>query len=147
MTATQECTTITPFDSRATLGIGGETLDRAQTKGTWGAGVRVLSWAEWMEEGRRLFGPDRQNWAFRCPACGCRQNALDFIRRRIDPRGRVFMTCFGRFLPVSEDPWVIRCRFSLEGLPQFSRVVVVYEGREIPVFEYAEPQSLDPFNW
>jgi hypothetical protein len=149
MTDTQERATQL-FDPRATLGIEAEVVKRAHGKGAWDAGVRIIPWAEWMEEGKRLFGPNRQNWNFRCPACGRSQNALDFIKNHIDPRGRVFMTCIGRFMPVSEDPWAVKCRFTLEGLIRFPRVVVLFgEGDkelEIPVFEYAVPKIVSPFD-
>lgn len=32
--------------------------------------VRVVTEAEWNEEGERLFGPDRFKWRFQCPVCG-----------------------------------------------------------------------------
>lgn len=134
---------LTPFDAMATLGLDDTVaLDQMDTDITaWAPSVRIVTWGEWMDEGARHFGPDRGKWVFRCLGCGREQGAMDFVRQGIDPTGKVFMSCLGRFLPPSDDPWLQRhCRFTLGDAFRFPKVVVLFGEHEVPVFEYAIPR-------
>lgn len=32
--------------------------------------MKTLTQQQWFADGEERFGPDKRNWAFRCPACG-----------------------------------------------------------------------------
>lgn len=129
------------IDPRATLGMRDEAAAYQQRAGGWDPSVRILPWGEWMDEGVRRFGPNKLDWVFRCPACGRKQSARDFVKLGVDPTGVVFKVCIGRYKPPSSDPWVQPCRCTLDALVRFPRVVVLYQDSEMPVFEYADGPS------
>ncbi len=91
---------------------------------------------QWLEEGRQLFGNDMKQWKFVCPNCGNVQTSQDFRDRGIDPNGKVFYSCIGRFSNRLERGTIgdnkSPCDYTLGGLFVFSSKFV--EGT--PVFEY-----------
>ncbi len=125
-----------PEDPRGTWGF--RQLP-AETVPGWGPEIPTLQREAWIAEGLRLFGSDKRSWAFRCPACGQVQTVADFLKHGVDPQGKVFMACLGRFIAPVAAPGRKPCSYTLGGLVRFPRLLVSYEGRRIPVFEFAEP--------
>ena len=61
--------------------------------------IRTVSYADWMADGERRFGPNQLLWRFVCPCCGNAQSAEDF--RPFKERGATAedarFNCIGRF--------------------------------------------------
>jgi predicted RNA-binding Zn-ribbon protein involved in translation (DUF1610 family) len=60
--------------------------------------------AEWLAEGKRIFGEDFNQWKFVCPMCGHVQTIQDF--RDLHARGydvtpdTARFNCYGRYVPA-----------------------------------------------
>ena len=94
---------------------------------------RKVSLGEWRNEGRKLFGEDIKGWQFQCPVCKGIQTANLFRKHNIDPNGKVYFSCIGR--------WVnnIGCDWTLGGLFLIHTLEVQNEaGEYCPVFEFAK---------
>jgi len=100
---------------------------------------------EWLAEAKKRFGDDPLNWKFVCPSCGHIQSCVDFRPYKdkgADPNDAYF-SCIGRFdghmktsMLSGESP----CNYTLGGLFVLATTVVVLEdGRQLPVFEFAPP--------
>lgn len=104
-------------------------------------GRRRITRDEWLEEGKRRFGPDVTTWRFRCVSCGHAQNARDMMERNPDLtldtlRTTVFFSCEGRFTAG------IGCDWTLGGLFHIHTLEVQTDsGAVVPVFEFAEPDG------
>ena len=59
---------------------------------------REITYPEWVAEGEALFGADRDNWKFVCPACGNVASVADYKASEA-PVGAIGFSCLGRFLP------------------------------------------------
>ena len=98
--------------------------------------TRNITKDEWIAEGTRLFGDDMTQWKFVCPNCGGVQTGQDFRDRGIEPKGKVYFSCIGRFYSYGETGTISNpvspCDYTLGGLVVFSSKFV--EGS--PVFEY-----------
>jgi hypothetical protein len=61
--------------------------------------LRDLTYADWLAEGERRFGPAQLTWRFKCPMCGHEQAPEDF--RPYKPQGATAETarfnCIGRY--------------------------------------------------
>jgi hypothetical protein len=69
-----------------------------------------MTQAEWLEEGKRRFGPDMMKWAFICPACGHVATVQDWKDAGAS-EGQVGFSCIGRNLPREQ----VREAFSSKG--------------------------------
>lgn len=120
-------------DPRSTLGFNLREMTEVPPEGGWEPGVLILTYDAWVAEGEALFGPNRADWCFLCPCCGRAQNARTFLAHGVDPKGKVFQSCVGRFIPDAIPP----CRFTLNGIIRFPTRVVRFQTEEVPVLEYA----------
>lgn len=139
-TALPACSTVTASaldDPRATWGFS--QVPTEPPVPTTIPVARVLQREEWIQEGLRLFGPNKRDWAFRCPLCGQVQSVRDFLRHGLDPQGKVFNTCLGGLLSPSLLPPRRRCDLAFERLEGLALVFVIYKGKNIPVFPFANP--------
>lgn len=109
--------------------------------------------AEWIAKGEELFGPDRERWVFRCPACG---NEMSIARARAEfpqLRGSGWAPeseCIGRYFDVPAAqvarPGVTsrRCDWCAYGLFRGPWVVVrAKTGTETAVFEFGAPRGAE----
>ena len=59
-------------------------------------GKPVLSYDDWLERGKALYGPDMLDWKFVCPVCGHVQTLREFADGGVDPDYGV-CNCASRF--------------------------------------------------
>jgi hypothetical protein len=109
--------------------------------------VRSITHAEWLEEGRRLYGADAKTWAFVCPSCGQRQTIGEMIRAGM-PESMFAFSCIGRGLGSSTtmgEPSLGRgCNYAGGGLFKLNPVRVVFDGSTRETFEWADAQDAAP---
>jgi len=101
---------------------------------------------EWIEEGRRLYGPNTDLWRFRCPSCGHIQSVLDFKRYR--GKGATpscaYCNCIGRYSGTKNEIFSTEqpCNYALYGLITLDHNIVVSDdGTKQPVFKFADQQD------
>jgi len=94
----------------------------------------VLTLEEWKNKAKELFGEDVKEWKFKCPQCGEVQTMQDFIKNKVDePDTKFYFSCIGRWVKDRG------CDWTLGGLLQIHKTEVISEdGKNIPVFEFAE---------
>lgn len=102
---------------------------------------RNLSYEEWIEEGKALFGEDADmlDWKFVCPACGHIASARDY-KAAGATEGAVAFSCIGRWLPTSSEAFSKKpgpCNYAGGGLLKVHPLAVA--GRD--VFDFARPQK------
>ena len=107
-----------------------------------------MTWSEFMAEGKKRFGENRDEWRFVCIACGHVQSIGDFMRRhpgekREDVANWIFLSCEGR-----RDKSV-GCNWALGGLLHLQERMLVETGTETdkcPVFLFdGETTAGKPF--
>ena len=73
--------------------------------------IKKMSYADWIAEGEKLFGPEAKKWRFVCPICGYVQSGEDFMSKTTLEKERVQevigFSCIGR--------WIDGARESFEG--------------------------------
>ena len=52
--------------------------------------------ADWLEEGKRRFGPDVKKWCFVCPMCGKVYSVEEFMEAGGDGPNSAYQECIGR---------------------------------------------------
>jgi hypothetical protein len=101
--------------------------------------------AEWNAEGEKLFGPDKDKWAFECPNC---KNVMSLERARaefVELKGSkwlVYQECVGRYSVVAHMAKKVdgkACDWCSYGLFRGPDVVVMPDGKETGVFAFARP--------
>lgn len=94
----------------------------------------TLTLEEWRAKAEPKFGKDVKNWKFKCCQCGESQTLQDFIDANIEgPYTKFFFSCIGRWVKGRG------CNWTLGGLLQIHDTEVISEeGKNIPVFEFAE---------
>lgn len=105
------------------------------------SGLTKTSLADWMEEGKKHFGENFDDWKFECPACGHIQSIKDFVDVGAD-RNDSYQECIGRKIgkgsPQKGDStgcnWAAYGFFGTCGK---GRIVVTEDGKEIEVFQFA----------
>lgn len=107
-----------------------------------------MSSEQWYAEGTRLFGENKMQWKFKCPACSHVASVQDY-KDAGAPQTAVGFSCIGRWLEdCSEafDPGS-PCNYAGGGLIQINPVVVdMGEDDWMCVFEFAEPETCDRNN-
>jgi predicted RNA-binding Zn-ribbon protein involved in translation (DUF1610 family) len=93
---------------------------------------------EWLDKAIELFGePDKV--AFKCPVCGHVQTLGDFRSRGLDYQ-QAYFNCIGRYIggrSAFHEEGPGPCDYTSGGLFCLNTVVVVKDGKEVPVFEFA----------
>ena len=117
--------------------------------------VKEMSFDEWEEKGKQLFGDDPTKWRFQCPNCGHVQTMRDFIDlhdlgiyQGKSPETAYF-SCIGRFdtriprrkIGTLGDPKEY-CNYTLGGLlPLVKTVVIGEDARHHRVFEFEDTEG------
>lgn len=104
-----------------------------------------MTWSDFLAEGYRRFGKEREQWKFQCPACGHVQSMTDYLARhpdakRDDVANWIFYSCEGR-----RDKKV-GCNWSLGGLIHIHQRTLTKTGTEADncpafLFDGEEPSS------
>ncbi|MFK5950951.1 MAG: VVA0879 family protein [Methylococcales bacterium] len=93
--------------------------------------MEVIHFDAWASQLKSRFGEDRDNWSFKCPACGHAQSMGDFTQIDVD-KNNAYTNCIGRY---KDD---IGCDWSINGLLSIQKVMVVKDSVPHPVFEMAD---------
>lgn len=101
----------------------------------------TMTHAEWEDEAIRRFGPDKNNWKFKCPACGHVASAREYIA--VGGAGAVGFSCIGRYKKGTQGEFMANkkapCNYAGGGLFQLNPLLVQFEdGSETQAFEFAE---------
>jgi hypothetical protein len=102
----------------------------------------TLTYAEWLAEGERRFGPDQMTWRFVCPVCGHVAAVSDW-KAAGAPENSVGGSCVGRWIPGSRKAFGGKgagpCNYAGFGLFRLNPVTVQREdGGENQMFRFAE---------
>jgi len=98
---------------------------------------------EWIAEGERRFGKDRQAWFFVCPSCGHVASVMDW-KAAGAPQGAVAFSCVGRWTGATQDIGKKNggpCNYAGGGLIGLNPVTVTDGDRVHRLFEFAEPKT------
>ncbi|MBO4499175.1 MAG: hypothetical protein J5732_02850 [Bacteroidaceae bacterium] len=101
-------------------------------------GKNVVTLAEWEAEGERLYGKERLEWKFRCPACGNVQTARMFKDAGKDPH-LCYINCASRYgLGGRKD-----CKWTTGGLLNIGGRYVI-DKKFVPrlIFEFADKENM-----
>lgn len=105
--------------------------------------IKTITQADWEAEGTRLFGPDKMQWRFVCPACGHIAAVKDWQAAGA-PEGAVAFSCIGRWAGAKREAFGEGdgpCNYAGGGLIGLNPVrVLANNGKESNLFEFAEPQ-------
>jgi hypothetical protein len=63
--------------------------------------VREISYADWEAEGTRIFGEDRKQWRFVCPACGVVTQVQEWLDAGVPDQ--IAFSCIGRSRTKARD--------------------------------------------
>jgi len=100
------------------------------------AEIIKMTYEEWINKAKKLFGKDSYNWKFKCPSCGHIQSINSMVEHNPslnpeDIQNSVYFNCEGR---INEG---YGCDWTLGGLFQVHKVEVNFKGKIVPVFEFA----------
>ena len=102
-----------------------------------------ITYREWVEEGKRLFGPDSKNWKFVCPVCGHVQSIKDFEEQtelsREEIEQVIGFSCIGRWtgkLLESNVKLGGPCNYAGGGLFKLNPIEVDHEGESHRLFAF-----------
>lgn len=102
--------------------------------------------ADWLAEGKRLFGEDFKKWKFICPVCGNVQCGQDFLDVGCKAAAeRVYFSCIGRVItdgrPIGtmmQKQTTVPCDYTGGGLFRLNPIHVTNdEGKVVEVFAFA----------
>ena len=99
------------------------------------AEIQKFTHEDWLAEADRRFGTDAKDWKFVCPRCETVQSIRDFLEAEVPKEtidGVIGFSCIGRFTDAKG------CDWTLGGLFRIHKAVVVKDGKEHPIFEFAE---------
>ena len=101
---------------------------------------------EWLADGEKLFGENKLDWKFVCPACGHVASIGDFKEHSSNPND-AYQVCIGRVNGKgtrNQKDLGDGCNwaaYGLFGVLGKGRVVITEEGKEIEVFDFANIQE------
>lgn len=109
--------------------------------------MNTMTAEEWRAEGTRRFGSDPKSWKFKCPICGHEQDSQEFKDAGVEPNGRVYFSCIGRwtggvdaFREAADKGGP--CNYTCGGLIRLGPINVIdAEGAKVNVFGFAEPAA------
>lgn len=78
---------------------------------------------QWLEEGRKRFGNDFEDWKFICPKCGNIASGIEFKNVGADINS-IYVDCIGRYVSDKGCNWAAYglfdiCTVHVEGTPVF----------------------------
>lgn len=104
---------------------------------------RSVTKAEWEDQGTALFGANKNDWRFVCPACGYVQTPTDY-RKSHAPRDAIAFSCVGRWRNKARKAFGETgpgpCDYAGGGLFSLNPVCITDHGDGIRIFEFA-PQE------
>lgn len=96
-------------------------------------GINIFLHEDWIKALTTKFGTDSKQWKFKCASCGNVQSQQDFIdngaKEHVD---NVYYSCLGRYVKGKG------CDWTLGGLFQTHKSIVVKDMKITPVFEMAD---------
>jgi hypothetical protein len=98
---------------------------------------------EWLSEAETLFGENKLDWKFECPACGHVASIGDFKEVGADPND-AYQKCIGRVNgkgTTNQKDLGDGCNwaaFGLFGTAGKGRTVISENGKEVEVFDFAK---------
>ena len=104
-----------------------------------------MTYEQWKQQGKELFGEDMLQWQFECPSCGNVQTPQDFadLSKEINPNV-AYMNCIGRYVegPVAdifsdESP----CNYTSGGLFNLNPLVVKIKDKDVRAFDFHKPEG------
>ncbi len=100
--------------------------------------LQEFTHAEWMAEGKRLFGDNVMDWAFVCPSC----KRVTTTRQYQEAGAKVEavgFSCIGRYLPECNDAFTgaAPCNYTSGGLICISPVLVHFGDKDVRCFAFA----------
>ncbi len=96
-------------------------------------GMKVVLYDKWIKSLQKKFGNDSKNWKFKCPSCKNVQSGQDFIDAGVpDKADNVYQNCIGRYVSGKG------CDWTLGGLFQIHKTIVVKDMQIFPVFEISK---------
>lgn len=91
----------------------------------------------WKALGKTLYGDNLENYRFKCPACGRITSGKEFKDAGAEPND-IYQCCISRFLNDSS------CKWAAYGFLDICKIrVLTPDGKEIPVFEFADAKEED----
>ena len=104
--------------------------------------------SEWLEEGKRLYGPDPLNWKFRCPICGRVYTAREHRDAGSSGPNSAYQECIGRYLGAGSYRkeqgnkngcnW---CAYGLLGTAGKGRLIEAADGTVVEAFRFADEED------
>lgn len=93
--------------------------------------LKTSSLEEWKSEAKNRYGENSDDWKFECPHCHQTQSKRDFKDNDVEPEGRFYFSCIGRWVEGRG------CNWTLGGLFQIhTREVIAEDGSKVPVFDF-----------
>lgn len=89
---------------------------------------------EWQEEMKKRFPKGSDTVTFVCPSCKNEASVADFIEEGLPP-DLAPQQCLSRTIDSK------RCDWAAYGLFRGPVIIIAPDGKELPVFEFAEPDS------
>ena len=101
---------------------------------------RTITFEEWVDEGTKLYGPDRATWKFKCPACGHVATGKEYLAAGATV-GHIGFSCIGRFTNLPRDAFGKGqgpCNYAGGGLIGLNPVTIELDGKGHQYFEFAD---------
>lgn len=96
-------------------------------------GMNIVLHDDWIKSLKDKFGEDSKQWKFKCASCGNIQSRQDFIDNGAEENSdAIYYNCIGRFVKGKG------CDWTLGGLFQVHKTIVVKDMKITPVFEMAD---------
>ena len=89
-----------------------------------------MTYKEWVEKGKALFGDNKKDWKFVCPVCGHVASAQDYLDKGA-PEGAIGYSCIGRWTEKPKDMLEIKpgeegpCNYAGGGLFCFNPLTII----------------------
>ena len=116
--------------------------------------MKVYTHREWLEEGRRRFGDNIDDWKFICPMCGRKQSINEFRKHGIKYGfAHVYFICISQWVsaglcgfscamkPRIRTEWTIA--HTVQQKPHEAEVITK-RGRRVPVFLFGDAETPEP---
>lgn len=98
--------------------------------------IGAVTLAEWLAEGERLYGKEKLDWRFRCPACGHVQTIRQFKEAGLNPE-LAYLHCASRHHLGGK----ANCKWTIGGLLRVGgRYVIDAKYRPHLIFEFADKE-------
>lgn len=103
--------------------------------------IAYLTTHEWNEEGERLFGADRDEWKFICPACQTVASVADYLSLKANPN-QIGRQCIGTFVPEVREQGnqaTAPCNYKADSS---APIRILDDGESECAFAFAQPEEV-----